>query len=115
MTEKTGRIPIIGAAVAGIAASLCCVVPMVLVLAGLGGAWLGTLSALEPLRPLFILMTTAFLGWGWYRLYRLPAACALGQACAVPAGLKRQRIIFWTAAAVIAVLLAFPWYAPLIL
>jgi mercuric ion transport protein len=40
-------------AAAAIGASLCCVVPLVLVSLGISGAWLASLTALEPYRPLF--------------------------------------------------------------
>ena len=42
---------LVAGGVAGIGASLCCVGPLVLVLAGVGGAWVSALSALEPFRP----------------------------------------------------------------
>ena len=38
-------------AFAAVGASLCCVAPLVLVSLGLGGAWLSTLTQLEPYRP----------------------------------------------------------------
>lgn len=39
-------------AAATIAASLCCVGPLVLVILGIGGAWISNLRVLEPWRPL---------------------------------------------------------------
>jgi mercuric ion transport protein len=38
---------IVGASIAAIGASVCCVVPLVLVLLGIGGAWIGT-RQLDP-------------------------------------------------------------------
>lgn len=100
-------------ALAAIGASLCCVAPLVLVSLGLGGAWLATLTRLEPLRPVFIVLTLGLLALAWHRLYRRAAACAPGQACADGAVLRRQRRIFWAVAAPLLLLLAFPWYASL--
>lgn len=44
-----------GSLVAGvmsaIAASVCCVGPLLLLALGIGGAWIGNLTALEPLSP----------------------------------------------------------------
>lgn len=111
--SRLGNLPLVGTVLAGLAASLCCIVPLVLVMAGLGGAWISIFSVMEPWRPLFLGLTAIFVAWGWYRLYRHPATCAPGEACAVPAGLHRQRLLFWMVTAVIAILVAFPWYAHL--
>lgn len=35
---------------AGVAASACCTIPLALVSLGIGGAWIGSLTALEPYR-----------------------------------------------------------------
>ena len=48
-------------AMAAIAASLCCVGPLVLVMLGAGGAWVSNLRVLEPWRPLFIGLTVVFI------------------------------------------------------
>lgn len=98
-------------ALAAIGASLCCVAPLVLVSLGLGGAWLATLTQLEPLRPIFIALTLGLLALAWNRLYRRAAVCRLGQTCAAAAVLLRQRRIFWGVAGLLLLLLAFPWYA----
>jgi mercuric ion transport protein len=39
---------------AAILASTCCLGPLVLLMLGVSGAWIGNLTALEPYRPLFI-------------------------------------------------------------
>ena len=44
-----------GSLVAGVAAaigaSVCCLGPLVLLMLGIGGAWIGNLAAFEPYRP----------------------------------------------------------------
>src|SRR2546429_9652442 len=46
------------ASVAGaLGASLCCAVPLLLVSLGIGGSWLASLTALEPYRPLFFVLS----------------------------------------------------------
>jgi len=42
-------------------ASLCCAVPLLLVSLGISGTWLASLTALEPYRPLFVVLTIAAL------------------------------------------------------
>jgi len=104
-----------GAVLAAIGASLCCVAPLVLLSIGVGGAWVGSLTALEPYRPIFIIATVALLGFTGWRLYRREDDCAPGEACANPAVKRRQRLIFWLVALPVLALLAFPWYAPALL
>lgn len=100
-------------ALAAIGASLCCVAPLVLVSLGLGGAWLASLASLEPLRPIFMVLTLGLLALAWHTLYRRAVVCVPGQACADTAVLRRQRFIFWWVAVPLLLLLAFPWYASL--
>ncbi len=96
---------------AAIGASLCCVAPLVLVTLGLGGAWLSSLTQLEPFRPIFVVLTLGLLTVAWLKLYRQPAVCEPGKACANSAVQRRQRFIFWSVAALLLLLLTFPWYA----
>jgi mercuric ion transport protein len=102
-------------ALAAIVGSLCCVAPLVLITLGIGGAWIGQLTALEPYRPILIGVMLVFLGLAFRQLYIVPAACAPGQVCADPRLQRRQRQIFWAVVVVLAALIAFPWYAPLFL
>lgn len=101
----------------GIAALLtgaCCVAPLVLVSAGLGGAWLANFQLLEPYRPLFIALALVALGFAGWRIYRPAAECAPGHACAVPRIRHRYKIGFWIVAALLVGMLGFPYFAPLL-
>ena len=98
---------------AGIGASVCCVGPLLLLALGIGGAWVGSLTALEPLRPVFIGLTLLFVGLAFRGLYRAPQVCAPGTPCADPRTIKRQRVLFWIITALLLALLAIPWLAPL--
>lgn len=97
---------------AAIGASLCCVAPLVLLALGISGAWIGTLTALEPYRPAFVVLTLLFLGLAFRRLYLTPQICAPGTTCADPSTVKRQRLTFWLVAMPLLGLLAVPWLAP---
>jgi len=61
---------LIGAVAAAVAASACCVLPLLLAVVGVGGAWVGSLTALEPYRPVFVALSVAALGFAVYREYR---------------------------------------------
>ena len=100
-------------ALTAIGASLCCVAPLVLVSLGLGGAWMSTLTGLEPYRPVFVVLTLGLLIMAWFKLVRQTVACNPGRACADGVVQRRQRIIFWGVAALLLLLLTFPWYASL--
>jgi mercuric ion transport protein len=100
---------------AAIGASICCVGPLVLLMLGIGGAWVASLTALEPMRPWLIGATLLFLGLAFRRLYLQPQVCAPGAACADPIVLTRQRWIFWIVALALLALLFVPWLAILFL
>jgi hypothetical protein len=65
-------------ALAAIGASVCCVGPLVLLALGIGGTWVGSLTAMEPFRPWFIGLTLLFLGLAFRKLYLVPRVCAPG-------------------------------------
>lgn len=99
--------------VAAIGASVCCVGPLVLLALGVSGAWIGSLIALEPYRPIFVGLTLLFLGLSFRKLYLVPQVCAPGTPCADPLSTRRQRIVFWVISFLLLGLLAVPWVAPL--
>lgn len=100
--------------IAALLAGACCVAPLLLVTAGLGGAWLANFQLLEPYQPLFIGIALAALGFAGWRIYRPAAECGPGQVCAVPAVRRGFRIGFWIVAALLLTMLGFPYFAPLL-
>ena len=113
MAQLTEKNSLIASALAAIGASVCCVGPLVLLALGIGGTWVGNLTAMEPYRPVFMGLTLLFLGFAFRQLYLVPQFCAPGTPCADPRTLKRQRSIFWIVAALLFGLLAVPWFVPL--
>lgn len=106
---------LVAGVLAAIGASVCCVGPLVLLLLGIGGAWIANLTALEPLRPWLIAATLLFLGLAFRRLYLQPQVCEPAAVCAEPIVVKRQRLIFWAVALALLALLSVPWLAPFFL
>jgi mercuric ion transport protein len=99
--------------IAAIAASLCCITPVLALLAGASGA-ASSLSWLEPARPFLIGLATATLGFAWYRSLSSKAntACGPDGTCAVEKKsflASRTFLIIITVAAI--GLIAFPYYA----
>jgi mercuric ion transport protein len=113
MAQFTERTSLIASAVAAVGASVCCVGPLVLLMLGVSGSWIGSLTAMEPFRPYLIGVTLLFLGLAFRKLYLVPQPCAPDSTCANPTALKRQRITFWIVAMLLLGLLAVPWFAPL--
>jgi mercuric ion transport protein len=98
------------AVVSTILASTCCVLPLVLVLLGVGGAWMANLAALKPATPLFVALALGTLAWAGYLLFRPAPMCDDG-ACAVTRPATRR--MFIGCALFVALLLGFPLIAPL--
>ncbi|OGA09227.1 MAG: hypothetical protein A3D95_08775 [Betaproteobacteria bacterium RIFCSPHIGHO2_12_FULL_69_13] len=92
---STESASIAAGAASALGATTCCVLPLALVSAGLGGAWIAQLRALERFQWLFIGLALAAFGYAFYRLYLRPAPCEPGGACATPETRRRYRIAFW--------------------
>lgn len=69
--EKSGNWSLTAALAAAVTASACCTIPLTLIALGFGGAWIGTLTALEPFRPLFVTLAVGALAYAGYREWRL--------------------------------------------
>lgn len=105
-----------GGVLGALASSSCCIMPLVLFSLGLGGAWIGNLTALAPYQPIFVAITLVFLGAGFYLVYLRPKrACAEGEACDRPLPSRIVRTSLWLATVLVAAALAFPYIAPTLL
>lgn len=103
------------AVLASIGASVCCVVPLVLVLLGVSGAWIAQLTALDAWRPWLTAATLLFLGVAYWTLREDATRCASSAECADSRLLRRRRRILLIASVCIALLLLFPYYVRWIL
>ena len=111
----TARASLIGGALAGLAASACCLGPLLLVSAGVSGAWISNLTLLQPYSWVFAGIALAFMAYAWHKIYRVPAAteCEPGTVCALPQTNRTYRTIFWVVSALVLLGITFPYYAPL--
>jgi mercuric ion transport protein len=74
-----------GGMLGALAASSCCILPLVLFGLGVSGAWIGNFTQLAPYQPCFIAATLVFLAYGYWLVYRSSTRnCAEGEACARP-------------------------------
>jgi mercuric ion transport protein len=110
-----------GSVIGAILASSCCILPLVLFSLGIGGAWMSNLTALEPYQPYFLAMTVLLLGAGFYSVYRKPNsacsadACSTDGYCGTPVAERVTKIALWSATALVALVLAWPYMAPYLL
>src|SRR5579875_1214121 len=69
-----------GAVLAALAASSCCIGPLILAALGIGGA--GAFAVIGAYRPYILGVTAVLLAGGFYLTYRKPRASAVGgDAC----------------------------------
>ena len=112
---KTPKVPerrTLAAAIgAAVAASVCCLGPIVLIGFGASGAWMSRLSLLEPIRPLLILMTGGFLGYSFANIYvnsATPQTCEPGSLCADSRTAKMNKFALWGGTIFVAAMLMAP-------
>lgn len=105
-----------GSILAAIGAASCCVVPFALFMLGIGGAWIGNLTALQPYQPIFAALAVGAIGYGFYLVYRTPKdVCEPGSDCARPRSIRITKAGLWLATVVVIIALGFPKLAPLFL
>lgn len=103
--SKAKTLTLGGALLAALAASSCCLGPLVLAALGIGGA--GAFSVLSAYRPYILVVTAALLGGGFYLTYRKPAhldACG----CESPKAGRAGRVGLWSATVLVLLFAAAP-------
>jgi mercuric ion transport protein len=101
----------VGGLLGAVGAASCCVIPFALFLAGVSGAWIGNLTALEPYQPIFAAVSLAFIGAGAWRLRKKrQVACADGY-CATPRSDRIAKIGLIAAATLVVIAVGFPYAA----
>ena len=112
MKQETASKAVTGVGIfAAIAASLCCITPLLAILAGASGI-ASAFSWLEPARPYLIVVGIGALGFGWYKALKPKATddCADG-SCAVEKKSFLASTSFLAIITIVAILLmAFPYY-----
>lgn len=103
-----------GGILGAVLASICCIGPLVLVLLGVSGAWIGNLTALEPLKPAFAAVALLFIGLGFRQVYFRPREiCGPGSVCARPQSAHFTKAALWFATILVVAAITIGWWAPL--
>lgn len=105
-----------GGMLGAIAASSCCILPLVFFSLGVSGAWIGNFTRLAPYQPCFIAATLLFLGYGYWLVYQSGArACAEGETCSRPRSNRIVKAGLILATILVAAALGLDFIAPLFL
>ena len=116
MTESTLKSwAAVGGALAGaLAASACCVAPLILFWLGISGAWIANLTALSAYHEYFIGVSVLMLCGGYYFVYVKSAGeCEEGRTCAKPLPDRLVKFSFWLAVIMVSIAAIFPYLVSL--
>jgi mercuric ion transport protein len=114
--DRGQKLAAVGGVIGAMAASSCCILPVILFSLGIGGAWIGNLTGLAPYQPCFIAATLAFIGIGYWLAYRSSKlACAAGEVCARPLHNRLVKIALFAATVIVIAAWAFDYVAPYVL
>src|SRR5713226_3079213 len=114
--RRQQRLMAAGGLLGALAASSCCILPLVLFGLGVSGAWIGNFTRLAPYQPCFIAATLAFLGYGYWLIYRSSKrACADGEVCARPLPNRIVKTSLILATILVVAALGLDFIAPLFL
>lgn len=103
-----------GGVLGAVLASACCVLPLALVTLGVSGAWIGSLTLLDPYKPFIAVVTLGLIGGGfWFVYFRKPqVACDADGYCARPESTVITQTVLWIATVLVLLALTIGWWAP---
>ena len=103
----------VGGLLGAVLASSCCIAPLAFVMMGIGGSWMSQLTALEPYKPIFVMVTLLLLGLAFWHVYFKPQpTCEPGGLCAVPTTGRLTKSILWVATVLVALAMTVNYWAP---
>lgn len=113
--QTRARLIAAGGILGALAASSCCILPLVLFSLGISGAWIANFTALAPYKPYFAAATIGLLGYGYYLVYVRPKRACADRSCARPLPNRVVKTSLWIATVITAIALAFDYIAPFFL
>lgn len=108
MSSKVQRGSLAGSVLTAFMASACCLGPILFSLLGISSV--GFLMKFEEYRTEFTAIALILLGIAGYFTYRKKPveACDTGSHCANPRSDRINKVVFWIAAALVAVMILYP-------
>jgi mercuric ion transport protein len=115
-THRTGgeRLLAATALLSAIAASSCCVLPLLFVSVGISGAWIGSLTVLAPYQPIFLATAAVCIAAGFWSVYRRSQAACAGRDCGTPESRRATKAALWVGVVVLLVAGSAEWWARLL-
>ena len=116
--KTTKKIIATGSLLGAIAASTCCVLPVILFALGISGAWISNLVSLARYKPFFIVLSLVFIGTGFWIVYFKPQFSipkVQSTSCYRPFPEKTIKIMLWSAVIIILIVFLIPYIAPSLL
>ena len=111
--DRKRKVAATGGVIGAVLASSCCIGPLVLIMLGASGAWIGNLTALKAYQPIFVPITLAFLGFGFWQVYGRPKQIYDDDSyCASPSSDRLIKIVLWAATVLVAAALSIDLWAP---
>lgn len=104
-----------GGVIGAVLASACCVLPLVLFSLGIGGAWIGQLTALAPYQPWFWAAGALFVAGGLISVWRGRRACRVDGSCRPSRAQRVAHVGLWLAAALLVVSALWPFIVPVLI
>ena len=99
-----------------LAASSCCILPLVLFGLGVSGAWIGNFTRLAPYQPCFIVATIGLLACGYWLVHRSSTrVCGDGEACVHPLPNRLVRAGLIVATILVIAAIGFDFVGPVFL
>ncbi|PQJ35949.1 hypothetical protein BSZ35_16260 [Salinibacter sp. 10B] len=92
---------------AALGASACCTIPLALVSFGVGGAWIGSLTALAPYRWLFVGLALSALGYAGYNEWKMSRRTDCN--CDTVVSSTTRRTLLGTGSLAVVLLIVSPW------
>uniref|UniRef100_UPI004047B35F mercuric transport protein MerTP n=1 Tax=Mariniflexile sp. TaxID=1979402 RepID=UPI004047B35F len=108
-TEKTSKNAAYTGLFAAVAASSCCIPPVIALIAGVGGG-ASALSWMEPLRPYLIGLAVLAIGYAWYSYLKTKKAADCCEVDAKPKWFQTKGFLIGITLFA-AVSISFPYYA----
>jgi len=112
LQPTNGRASLLVGGLAAILASTCCLGPLVLLMLGIGGAWIGNLTALEPYRPIFMGVAAVALLLSYRQIFRFSRECRPGEVCAMPQVRTTYKALFGLVVILLVIAAGFPFVVP---
>ena len=116
--KTTKKIIATGGLLGAIAASTCCVLPVILFALGISGAWISNLVSLARYKPFFIVLSLVFIGTGFWIVYFKPQISiprVQSTSCYRPFSEKTIKIMLWFSVIIILIVFLIPYIAPFLL